>query len=458
MKSIVSCELMRKREAEYFACGVPSREVMYRAGRKMAEYIMSLNKSGNILVVCGSGNNGGDGFVAASVLDSHGYNVTVCYVGDGFTADSAYFYDKCTHLLGELTDADIILDAIYGTGFHGELTGKALEAVRFINNSGAFVVSADIPSGVAGDAPHRPKEAVNADVTLCVQAVKTNCACGDAAKHAGKLVVLDVGIPNCQSEAWLINAEDISLFTKKRDVFGHKNSFGSVGIVGGVPGMEGAAMLSASAAAKSGAGKVSIVSSLTYYGQRPPHIMQKETLDGFDAIAYGMGAGLTAQDVDKSDEILKQSAHVVLDADALTVELKNRADIIAQRRQKGLVTLLTPHVGEAARLLECDAAKINLDPVQAARDISRLYGCSVVLKSWYTVICHNGIYVLNHPQSVLAKAGSGDCLAGICASVLSNGGHPALAVLIHSRAGSLASERYGEMGATASDIISCIGS
>ncbi len=458
MKNVVSCEFMRKCESEYFASGVQSSEVMYRAGNEMAKHIAAVcPENGKILIVCGGGNNGGDGFVAAWVLDAQGYDVSVCFVGDNLTPDSSIYYEKCRHLLGELCPADVILDAVFGTGFHGELTGKALDAVNFINKSDALVISADIPSGLPGDAPCNTEFAVRADVTLCVQAAKPNCVCGSGSRFAGKTVVIDAGIPNCESNVKLIFQHDINAFLPQRDPFGHKNTFGSVAIVGGCDGMEGAAMLSAMAAAKSGGGKVSIVSALPYYGQRPPYIMQKTTLDGFDAIAFGMGAEISAQTQNAAKEILKKDCHVVLDADALTTDLKEARSIIMKKKERGYVTLLTPHVGEAARLLGCTNQVISSDPIKAAMYINNLYGCSVILKSWYTVVNHNGMtYVLNHPQSVLAKAGSGDCLAGICASVLAVGGHPAGAVLLHSRAGSAAAEKYGSGSATASDVINCI--
>lgn len=457
MDMIVTAEEMRRAEKEYFASGADSREVMYRAGAAMADYIAGIMDSSpcqtSFLAVCGSGNNAGDGFVATQILASRGYDAHVAFIGehDRLTPDAKYYLDKCSHLLSPVFEADIILDAIFGTGFHGELSGEALLAAKQLNSFDSLVLAADIPSGAGSGF------SVRAHRTLCVQAAKPLCACGSHAQNAGRLTVLDAGIPGLNPCAYLINHDDIPAFLPRKSFYGHKGSFGSVGIVGGCRGMEGAAMLSAEAASRCGAGKVTIVSSLPYYDRRPPHIMLSDSVQDFDAVAYGMGAGRSQSALRTRESLLTLPCPVVLDADAL-FELDADSDILLSRKERGLRTVLTPHLGEAARLLGRPAQLIDADPIAAAVEISRLYHADTVLKSWYTVtVWEDRIYVLNNPTGALATAGSGDCLAGICAAVLARaqGALPA-APLIHNAAGHAAAKSFGSGSVNALDIISCI--
>lgn len=457
MDMIVTAEEMRRAEKEYFASGADSREVMYRAGAAMADYIAGIMDSSpgetSFLAVCGSGNNAGDGFVATQILASRGYDAHVAFIGDHdrLTPDAKYYLDKCSHLLSPVFEADIILDAIFGTGFHGELSGEALCAAMQINLFASTVLAADIPSGAGSSL------SVRAHCTLCVQAAKPLCACGSHAQNAGRLTVLDAGIPGLNPCAYLINHDDIPAFLPRKSIYGHKGSFGSVGIVGGCRSMEGAAMLSAEAASKCGAGKVTVVSSLPYYDRRPPHIMLSDSAQGFDAVAYGMGAGRSQSAVQMRSSVLELPCPVVLDADAL-YELHTANSQLLSRKERGLRTVLTPHLGEAARLLGRPAQLIDADPIAAAVEISRLYHADTVLKSWYTVtVCEGRVYVLNNPTAALATAGSGDCLAGICAAVLARvqDALPA-APLIHNAAGHAAAKSFGAGSANALDIISCI--
>lgn len=458
MKDILTVEQMRDAENEAIKNGTDALELMYRAGGKMAEYLKGIIKD-KLLVMCGRGNNGGDGFTAAWLLQTEGYEVLIyCpYDASELTEQSRFYFAKCKNVTNRLEMCadfapNVILDALYGVGFHGRVQGSMLDAVSFINNSGAFVVSADVPSGL-GDA------SVNADVTLCVHAPKINTCCGALAKNCGKLVTVDIGIKESGSRIKLLEKDDINKFLPVRDNFGHKNSFGSVGVVGGCKGMEGAALLSAMAASKSGAGKVSIVSELDFYNRRPAYVMQSNSLSGYGALAFGMGAGRDESAKQILQNVLEQPCHAVIDADGLFAASKMQAEISeinARRTGIGKITVFTPHVGEAALLLGVTPQEVEDDPVSAARSITQRYNCITVLKSWYSVICNDDIFVLNNPESALAKAGSGDCLAGICAAFLAQNALVAGAVMLHNSAGVIAAERFGRASATAEDIISCI--
>ncbi|MBR3750957.1 MAG: NAD(P)H-hydrate dehydratase [Clostridia bacterium] len=457
MKDIVTIEQMQSLEREAIERGTSALELMYRAGAQMAKYLMSATK-GRVLVMCGRGNNGGDGFTAAWLLSAEGREVLVyCpYSASELTEQSRFYFEKCTGVTSDLEQCarfkpEVILDALYGVGFHGSLSGDMLKAVRFINASGCQVVSADVPSGMWEDS-------VCANVTLCVHAPKMHTCCGKSAIKSGTLKVLDIGIKSYENGVKLLEQDDIIRLLPSRSRYGHKNTFGSVGIVGGCVGMEGAAMLSAMAAAKCGAGKVSVISSLDYYLNRPPHIMQRGTLDRQSCLAFGMGAGRSDDAADMLTRVLCEDCHAVIDADGLYAASRSQAvpQINAQRRKKGYKTVFTPHVGEAAMLLGIAPEQVERDPISAARSISEKYNCITVLKSWYSVICDGEIYVLNSPESALAKAGSGDCLAGMCAAFVAQGASVAGAVMLHNASGRRAAEQYGRASATALDIISCI--
>ena len=431
---------------------------MYRAGAQMAKYLMSVT-DGKVLVMCGRGNNGGDGFTAAWLMQSKGYEVLIyCpYSESELTEQARFYYKKCTNVTDDLDqcahfNAEVILDALYGVGFRGSLSGEMLKAARFINSSDSIVVSADVPSGMGEDS-------VCADLTLCVHAPKVHTCCGENATKSGRLRVIDIGIKGNGSNIKLLEEDDIAKLLPLRNQYGHKNTFGSVGVVGGCKGMEGAAMLSAMAAAKSGAGKVSIVSELDFYLARPAHLMQSNTLSGYDALAFGMGAGRSEEAERRLMQVLDEPCHAVIDADGLFAASRMQdkvAQMNAKRSKLGKKTVFTPHIGEAAMLLGIAPNKVDKDPISVAMSISEKYNCITVLKSWYSVICDGTVYVLNSPESALAKAGSGDCLAGVCAAFLAQEAPIAGAVMLHNASGKLAAERYGRASATALDIISCI--
>ena len=473
MKNIVTVSQMRDAETACINSGTESIALMYRAGRGIAEFLLNrIKPTDKVAVVCGHGNNGGDGFVAAWMLDGQGVDVSVFLVGDAqrLTSDSSYYYKKCKHLVKPMPDSfckyDVILDAIYGTGFHGELDINVKAVTQKINESQALVVSADIPSGVNGETGEISDGAVKADVTLCIEAVKTACACGRSAELAGELETVEIGV-NLPDKQRLISLSDVEFLLPRSDKYYHKNCYGSVGIVGGCEGMEGAAMLSAMAAAKCGAGKVSIISDLPYYFNRPHHIMQRSSQDtsGMDALAYGMGAGREDACKETLKALLLTDTPLVLDADGVYMLDKELKQLIKKRRQNGAITVITPHIGEAARLTGNTAEQIHCAPIACAVNINKELGCITVLKSWYTVICCNDeVRVLNMPQRALAKAGSGDCLAGIVAAMLARSVRQntdvldaiSAAVLVHSAAGKRASEKFGTASATATDIIDSI--
>lgn len=465
MKYICTSEQMHDFEKQCFtnglqsqniqSGGLQSRDIMYNAGCEMAKCIAAVADGKRTLVVCGQGNNGGDGFVAASRLAASGYDVGVCFVGnlETLTPDAAYYYKQCTHLLCELSNADIFLDALFGTGFKGEMTGEFAHAAAFMNackKTGRYIFAADIPSGAPSEG------AVQADETLFVHMPKVECACGAGGSFAGKLTVLNVGLPPMHTDTMLLEPCDLHSLLPFRNIRGHKGSFGSVGIVGGSVGMEGAALLGAEAALYSGAGRVSIVSALPFYENRNPCIMTVPSMQDvqalFDVLAFGMGAGRDAQTAETCALLLSMQVPLLLDADALFVLPE-----VWTGRHGSL--MLTPHMGEAARLLGCSVQQIDAQPIAAALELSNKYTADVLLKSWYSIaVCKGKVYLLNNPTDALAKAGSGDVLAGIAAGLTAGGAANPLAgsMLVHNAAGHRAAAQYGRISTTAKELISSI--
>ena len=464
MLPVASVSEIRRAETEYFGSADVLQTVL-TVGEKMAEYILAsplMRNRKSLLAVCGQGNNGADGMAAAAVLKKAGLDVRVVFVGDAGkkSAPAAFCMEQCRELLCDLSPADAVLDAIFGIGFHGIAEGREKEAIEFINRlheKGAVVFSADVPSGLGSEFKVHP------DITIGVQAVKYACACGTSAAACGAPAAIDALIPGVRAEAQLIEHGDLRTFLPRKSPYGHKNSFGAVGIIGGCAGMEGAAMLSAEAAAKTGAGKVRILSPLPYYAARSPHLLlmpcepDNDALRGLDAAAFGMGAGRTEHTAVTARMLIQSELPLVLDADALWA-LHSARDMLKKRKERGLRCVLTPHIGEALHLIDdpalfADTAAIEANPVAAALHISRKYYCDVILKSWYSVIVSNGVWILNSPTPALATAGSGDCLAGICAAVLARGGQIPAAALIHNAAGHRAGTLYGRDSVTAEDII-----
>lgn len=475
--------------------GVPSLELMERAGEALAKAAVELAPTGKILLLCSGGNNGGDGFVCARYLLERGRMPTVVCFAEKYSEDCQENKKKWTELGHEVwmeipryEEYSLVIDCLIGTGLRGGLTGRNAEAVKAVNGlkeRGALVLSADIPSGVNGENGSVQGVAVQADATLCIGEVKLGCTFGDGLDYAGEIRCVDIGIslPRGKDEyAQLQEKGEMKKLLPKRKRNSHKGSYGKAAIVGGSREYTGAAYLSAAACLHSGAGYTTLFlpeEILPYYLLKAPELLinpvcegsryafnseRMQALLGYDSIAYGMGMG-ASEEVAKGAEYLLQhyQGKLILDADglnSLAAYRKEELSALFQGAKCGV--LLTPHVKEFSRLSGTDVQKIIQGGIQPAYAFAEKYGVNVLLKGGASVITDGDrIFINATGNSGLAKGGSGDVLsgviAGLCAMGASSFGGGRLGAYLVGRAAELTASYAGEYSLTATKVIDGLG-
>jgi NAD(P)H-hydrate epimerase len=485
---------MRAADAATIRGGVPSDELMESAAASLCEELERTHPGWRrIAVVCGPGNNGGDGLAAARLLSGMGKLVSVFTLGDpaAYRGDARANLDRLSstgvrlarldgrgafqELRRGLADSDGIVDALFGTGLSRPLKGDAAAAVRSIVRSGRAVVSADVPSGVSSDGGALPGVAVRADITVAFGAPKLCHVLPPASGLCGRLVVADIGISRRTLEAaakkvWLIEASDVRTLLPPRAVESNKGDYGRLAVVAGSRGKIGAAILAARGALRAGAGLVTVccaesladvvVSALPEamtFGLPESGGALAESgarsllrfVEGFDAAVIGPGLGTAPGTVALIEEFLSRvSFPVVADADALNA-FAGRPAFFAKRRG---ATILTPHPGEAGRLLSTSASRVQKERLAAARSLARRGRAVVVLKGARTLVAaHGGEVAVNATGTpLLATAGSGDVLAGTMGALLAGGLSPRAAavagVWLHGAAAERLARRLGDAG------------
>lgn len=488
MRPLLTPAAMAAADRAAIDAGTPAAMLMDRAGRALSRAVIDLaggRYGRRVVLVCGKGNNGGDGFAAARVLMREGLAARCLLLEDAshvegaagehlrFLRDSGGRIDTFVATL--VADADVIVDAIFGTGFRGAAEGAQAEAIEVINDSGIPVVSADIPSGVAGDTGRVEGVAVKAAMTVAMGAEKIGTAVGEGAALAGKVIVADIGIPIDETNALLVEASDVRDVLPRRDVNAHKRSGGVVAVLTGSGSMTGAALLAAKGAVRMGAGYATVGGTPqvveVIQSALPEVLAQRVTEDDFlgpqalaefsevaaraDAFVIGPGLGRGDEQQLLVDRILAEvDCPVVLDADGLNVLNKHTHELETRTRP----TVMTPHPAELARLLESTAAEIQADRVSAARNASASFGCVVLLKGFRTVVARPDGRVVVNPTGgpELATAGTGDVLAGAVAALLAGGLEPFeaawAAAYVHGLAGALAAGGVGVQGVLAGDV------
>jgi ADP-dependent NAD(P)H-hydrate dehydratase / NAD(P)H-hydrate epimerase len=486
--------------------GIPASALMENAGAASADAIDSIYGSPvdrRVFVLAGRGNNGGDGFVIARVLAERGALVTVLIVGGrsgiraealekldaldelGLEAQEVLTDDDWRAVRKDVVDADLVVDAIVGTGFRPPLRGVAATIADDLARSAVPVVAIDLPSGLSADTADVPGPAVKATVTVALAALKLPLVQTPAAAFAGRIVVVDIGIPRDVIEGiggtrmMAMTREDARRLIPKRKVDSHKGEYGHVLVVAGSRGKTGAAVLTARAALRSGAGLVTIAAPASLAPlmiARDPEIMTlelPESADGtvresaadvvsrFDADVIvagpGLGQGLDVQAFVR--ELLRVDKPLVLDADALNA----LAVMPGYLSRRGGETILTPHPGEMARLSSSTTAEIQARRIDVARDFGVANRAHVVLKGHRTVVASpDGRVSLNFTGNPgMATAGAGDVLAGVIAAWRAQLGDPEraarLGVYVHGMAGDLAAKEVGQEALIASDIIGHLG-
>ena len=437
---LYSAAEMRAAEEAYPGYPESAGELMERAGSAVAlEVLHRYPAARRIAAVCGGGSNGGDGRIAARVLREHGRDAEVT---------------------SELEGAEVIVDALFGTGFHGPPREEAAALVARMNDAGAPIVSVDVPSGVDASSGEVVGAAVHAEATVTFHAPKVGLHVAPGCFRAGEVVVADIGLRDAETEHRLVTDAVLDL-VRLRGAEDTKYTAGSVLVVGGAPGLTGAACLTAEAAFRADAGYVAVAvpeKSLPVVEGRLLEAV-KTSWDGIDevlskagAIALGPGLGRAEEALGLRDRLLKAAGvPVVVDADGLF-------GLTPGSWQAPVV--LTPHAGELARLLGEDAAWIGAHRLEAVRLAADRFGCVCLLKGADTLIAAPGEGVLVVPARThaLATAGTGDVLTGVLAAFLAKGLSPRLAAAAAATAHGAAASLPLRAGLVASDVVAALPS
>lgn len=444
---------------------MPGILLMDNAAQAVAEAVheaLTALEGERVVIFCGGGNNGGDGLGAARWLQSYGVSVRAFVVGaalDAVRGDAAMELAMFTKaggrvealsteddwVLAELaaSKADVLVDALLGTGFHGELEGDVLRACELLNKSEKYILAVDIPTGVNADNGAVSEQAVRADHTVTMALVKTGLLLYPGREYCGDIELADISMPvklveEYQSDKYRLTDEIVRELLPLRKANAHKGDAGRVVICAGSPGYTGAAALASDAAVKAGAGLVSLYTPLSsrdvlaikltevmVHGllERMPGILGggaasdvASSADAADVLAIGPGLGTSESTQEAVRTILQKiTTPVVIDADALTALAGHTEILAAMQAQK----VLTPHPGEMARLTGLEIAEIEADRINVAKKYAEEWQAIVVLKGAPTVIgCPNGtVYVNSTGNSSLATGGSGDVLTGIIAGL-----------------------------------------
>lgn len=487
----ISREIDRRTIEEF---GVPGVVLMENAGRAVASSILTEYPSAQkMAVICGAGNNAGDGFVIARHLISSGKDVSVHitqkkqrYKGDAKTnLDSLLeIGTDVRELEGKLPrikDTEVIVDAIFGTGLDRNVGGFYERLIKFINRQSAPCVSVDIPSGLDADTGQPMGTAVRADMTVTFAPAKIGMCIYPGVDYAGKLCVADITIPKLLGEDIpfeLLTFRKCAGLIRKRTADSHKGTYGHLFVLAGSPGKSGAAILCAEAALRSGSGLVTLgvpQSISTAVEEKTTEVMSVSLKDSKDgtfhpdaheevlrelegkktALAVGPGISTSKGTGKLLEKVITQcEVPVVLDADALNIISKN-PEIL---RKTKVPAVVTPHPGEMARLCGVGTKQVQSDRVGVSTRFSEKYGCYVVLKGARTVVSTPGGEVFINPtgNSAMATAGTGDVLTGIIGGLVAQGYDSLqsclLGVFLHGHAADLLLEETGAAGFTASEI------
>lgn len=501
---VVTAEQMREMDRLTIQkCAVPSLTLMERAGAGIAQALLerfSRPAKRGVLIVAGKGNNGGDGFVVARLLKKKRIPCEVALLARQaeLSADAAHNLRAFLKLKGKVTEITanhlelldqrlsrnaLVVDAILGTGIKSDVRGWLAEAITMINASGLPVVAVDIPSGLDTDRGAPLGVSVQAEMTVALAYPKLGEVIFPGVNYVGDLVVADIGIaPQAEAEVApnieLLDREAMRWVVPRREADTHKGTYGHALIVAGARGKTGAAILSARAAMRSGAGLVTLAAPRSLNDILAGALVEVMTellpenaaeemeiisdtdwrrlLERKDALLFGPGIGVSSATQNALRWLLRNlDIPWVIDADGLN----NLALEIDRLRHAKAPPILTPHPGEMARLIGKSTAEVNADRIGIARGFAMEHHCHLVLKGARTVMAAPSGKVFINPTGNpgMASGGMGDVLAGILTALLGQGlcaeDAMKLGVYLHGFVGDRAAETRGEIGLIASDII-----
>jgi hydroxyethylthiazole kinase-like uncharacterized protein yjeF len=486
-----------------FEAGISTQRLMENAGAAAARVIREeIDIIGiKCSVICGKGNNGGDGFVVARKLVEYGADVTVVLASEKpKTTDAFEMLERLNILnikileipiaynsiLDLIKRSTVIVDAIFGIGFNGAVNHIHSKLINAINLSDATVFSLDVPSGVNALTGQVDSICVKADYTIVLAVPKPCHVTYPSASFCGKLITTDIGIPeyiinSIDSFTELINYDMIKAALPERKPDSHKGNYGRLLSICGSVGMTGAAYFAATAAIKCGAGLVtaavpkSISIPLASKFNEVMLLPLEETSDGTlslmckakllnkisesDAVVLGCGLGSGLDVLELVAEVIKKSCcPIILDADGINAINKNIN--LLQEAQAPII--MTPHPGELARLLNISSQKVQADRINIAQKFAISFGVVVVLKGIFTIIAKPNGHILINPTGNpgMAKGGSGDVLSGMIASFVAQGLSPVDAamcgVFLHGLAGDTCAHRISQYGMTPTDMLDVI--
>jgi NAD(P)H-hydrate epimerase len=503
MKVVTSQEMKRLDELTIKTIGIPSIVLMENAGIKVVEVIekeYSLLPGKSVYIVCGPGNNGGDGMVVARHLFNRRVRVKVFLLANknrikGDAATNLGIAEKLgievkeinsaqdlKLLRQELPNADIIVDALLGTGSTLPLRGLIRETVSLINQCSSYTIAVDLPTGLHADTGEVPGEAIKANVTVTFAYPKRGLYLYPGMNYTGKIEVADIGIPSSLNEEKircnLLTSSDIPKDLFYRKPSSHKGDFGHLLIIAGSPGMTGAATLTARAALRIGAGRITLgipeslnpilEIKLTEVMTLPLPETSQKTLssEAFGKIeefsskcrTIALGPGISIEEETKKlVKMIMRGLNIplVLDADGIN----NLVGEISLLQKYRAPLIITPHPGETSRLLEIKIEEVQKDRVKSAAALTRATGAIAVLKGAGTIIAdkRDNSWINSTGNPGMASGGTGDVLTGIIAGLLAQGFSPLLAaqigVYLHGLAGDLAAQKKGETSLIAEDVL-----
>lgn len=493
MRFVVTAEQMQALDkATIEEVGLPGVVLMENAGRAVAVHIEQRYGLGAVAVVCGGGNNGGDGYVIARCLRHAGATPVVYLVaarekirGDAAVHLNAYEQvggvavaiddaDGLAQHHDAIESADVVVDCVFGTGLDRDVEGHYAAVIEAINRARGAVVAVDVPSGLSADTGAVLGVAVRADDTVTMACLKVGLAVAPGFARCGDVAVAEIGIPDELAQLEnvrlaLLESADVAPLLPAAAPLDHKNRRGHALVVAGSPGKWGAGRLAACAALRAGAGLVTLAGAGAADTGVADPVMTAD-LDGDTAALAALAQGKRAvamgpgMDTGEGGKRLVQAAlaeldvPLVLDADGLN----HLGSDLARVEASAPPVVLTPHPGEAARLLGCTSAEVEADRVGSVRKLAEATRAVVVLKGARTLVCDgitgDGFVTINPTGGpALATAGTGDVLTGTIAGLIAQGVAPAqaaqLGVWLHGAAGDLAATDLGPRSVIASDLI-----
>ncbi len=498
---VLTVENVKKVEAYANESGISYLQLMENAGSYCARIIRKTfektNKR-NVLIVCGKGKNGGDGFVIARKLYEHNYNVTVM-MAMGLPSDDissemlsrvralnipVVYYEENGTTDSYFNNAQLVIDCIFGVGFHGKADPKTQSLFLRINSSSGTVISIDIPSGLEGDSGEVNSLSVIADITIAVLTLKPVHVLKPSLENCGKIVVAPIGVPDrcferVRASLFTVNTEEVKEFFTKREATSHKGTFGTVLVIGGSYEMPNAIYFASQGAVNCGAGLVKLAFPQVAYSAIAPKTYE-QTLVPLESNKYGrisqnsfrrigmelkkascviVGCGMGNDEDTKAVTrfvIENSSVPIVIDADGINC-LKDNIDIIDSAK---VPVILTPHPKEMSRIANVTVEEIQENRGAVVKAFTKAHNCILVLKGASTLVGstqYDDMYVNSSGNPGMATGGSGDVLSGIIASFISQGvdsfRSAVAGVYIHGMAGDHVTQKYSMMGNTPSLIL-----